>query len=69
MNKIYNCGSITSLPVIETFNNDLTGYIPTNVISITDGQVYLDSPSFNKGLRPAIYLQTSVSRVGSKAQS
>ncbi len=62
-------GSITALPIIETKAGDVSGYIPTNVISITDGQIFLDSTLFNKGVRPAIDVGLSVSRVGSSAQS
>ncbi|MEX2514818.1 MAG: F0F1 ATP synthase subunit alpha [Candidatus Paceibacterota bacterium] len=61
-------GSITSLPIIETKAGDIGAYIPTNVISITDGQIYLESGLFNKGVRPAINTGNSVSRVGSAAQ-
>lgn len=62
-------GSLTALPIIETQAGDVSSYIPTNVISITDGQVYLDSDLFYQGIRPAIHLGLSVSRVGSSAQS
>lgn len=62
-------GSLTALPVIETQAGDVSAYIPTNVISITDGQIYLESELFNKGIRPAINVGLSVSRVGSAAQS
>ncbi len=62
-------GSITALPIIETQDGDVSGYIPTNVISITDGQIFLDSSLFNKGVRPAIDVGISVSRVGSSAQT
>jgi len=62
-------GSITAFPVIETQSGDVSAYIPTNVISITDGQIYLDKVLFNKGIRPAINVGLSVSRVGSAAQS
>ncbi len=62
-------GSITALPIIETQENDISAYIPTNVISITDGQIFLESDLFNKGLRPAINVGVSVSRVGSAAQT
>lgn len=62
-------GSITALPVIETQENDVSAYIPTNVISITDGQIYLGGDLFNKGVRPAIDVGISVSRVGSSAQT
>ena len=61
-------GSLTALPIVETQAGDISGYIPTNVISITDGQIFLDSPLFYKGQRPAIDVGKSVSRVGSKAQ-
>ncbi len=61
-------GSITSLPIIETKAGNVSAYIPTNVISITDGQIYLESELFNKGVRPAINTGNSVSRVGSAAQ-
>jgi F-type H+-transporting ATPase subunit alpha len=61
-------GSLTALPVIETQAGDVSAYIPTNVISITDGQIYLDSESFYAGIRPAINVGLSVSRVGSSAQ-
>jgi F-type H+/Na+-transporting ATPase subunit alpha len=62
-------GSLTALPIVETLANDVTGYIPTNVISITDGQIYLEPSLFNAGIRPAISAGLSVSRVGSAAQS
>lgn len=62
-------GSITALPIIETQDGDVSGYIPTNVISITDGQIFLISELFNKGIRPAIDVGISVSRVGSSAQT
>ncbi|MFW0837882.1 MAG: F0F1 ATP synthase subunit alpha [Candidatus Komeilibacteria bacterium] len=62
-------GSITALPIIETQAGDVSAYIPTNVISITDGQIFLDSNLFNKGIRPALDLGLSVSRVGSAAQT
>ncbi|MEW5758680.1 MAG: F0F1 ATP synthase subunit alpha [Candidatus Omnitrophota bacterium] len=62
-------GSLTALPVIETQAGDITSYIPTNVISITDGQIYLESDLFYAGVRPAINIGLSVSRVGGKAQS
>lgn len=62
-------GSLTSLPVIETQANDVTTYIPTNVISITDGQIYLESDLFHAGIRPAINVGISASRVGGKAQT
>lgn len=62
-------GSSTALPIIETKEGDVSAYIPTNVISITDGQIYLDTESFNKGALPAINVGLSVSRVGSSAQT
>lgn len=62
-------GSITSLPIIETLENDVSAYIPTNVISITDGQIFLESDLFNAGMRPAVNVGLSVSRVGSSAQT
>ena len=62
-------GSMTGLPIIETKANDVSAFIPTNVISITDGQVFLQSDLFNKGVRPAINVGTSVSRVGGAAQT
>jgi len=62
-------GSLTALPIVETQAGDISGYIPTNVISITDGQIFLNSSLFYKGQRPAIDVGTSVSRVGSKAQT
>jgi F-type H+-transporting ATPase subunit alpha len=62
-------GSITALPIIETQEGDVSAYIPTNVISITDGQIYLEQDLFNKGVRPAINVGLSVSRVGSSAQT
>ena len=61
-------GSITALPIIETLAGDLSGYIPTNVISITDGQIMLETDMFNSGVRPAINVGLSVSRVGGSAQ-
>ncbi|HZQ29508.1 MAG TPA: F0F1 ATP synthase subunit alpha [Patescibacteria group bacterium] len=67
MNKVNGGGSITALPIIETQANDISAYIPTNVISITDGQIYLQGDLFNAGLRPAINAGNSVSRVGGSA--
>src|SRR6266550_873327 len=61
-------GSLTGLPIVETKGNDVSAYIPTNVISITDGQIYLETDLFNSGVRPAINVGTSVSRVGGNAQ-
>lgn len=68
LNKDYGGGSITALPIIETQANDVSAYIPTNVISITDGQIYLETDLFNQGMKPAINVGLSVSRVGSSAQ-
>lgn len=68
LNQEHGGGSITALPIIETQANDVSAYIPTNVISITDGQIYLESDLFNAGVRPAINVGLSVSRVGSSAQ-
>ncbi|KAF1854838.1 hypothetical protein Lal_00003786, partial [Lupinus albus] len=65
----YGGGSLTALPIVETQSGDVSAYIPTNVISITDGQVYLETELFNRGIRPAINVGLSVSRVGSAAQS
>jgi F-type H+-transporting ATPase subunit alpha len=64
----YGGGSLTALPIIETQSGDVSAYIPTNVISITDGQIYLESDLFYKGIRPALNVGISVSRVGSSAQ-
>ena len=61
-------GSLTALPIIETQAGDVSAYIPTNVISITDGQIFLESALFNRGIRPAINVGISVSRVGGSAQ-
>ncbi|KAJ5622464.1 Alpha subunit of the F1 sector of mitochondrial F1F0 ATP synthase [Penicillium herquei] len=68
MNKTHGAGSLTALPIIETQGGDVSAYIPTNVISITDGQIFLESELFYKGIRPAINVGLSVSRVGSAAQ-
>ena len=68
LNKANGGGSITALPIIETQAGDLSAYIPTNVISITDGQIYLEADLFNAGIRPAINAGLSVSRVGGDAQ-
>src|ERR1035437_60273 len=69
MNKENGGGSITALPIIETQANDISAYIPTNVISITDGQIFLQPDLFNAGIRPAIDAGNSVSRVGTAAQT
>jgi len=68
LNQKYGSGSLTALPIIETQAGDLSGYIPTNVISITDGQIFVERDLFFKGIRPAVNVGSSVSRVGSKAQ-
>ena len=68
MNEEYGGGSLTALPIIETQAGDVSAYIPTNVISITDGQIYLETEMFNAGFRPAINAGLSVSRVGGSAQ-
>ncbi|MBU1148973.1 F0F1 ATP synthase subunit alpha, partial [Patescibacteria group bacterium] len=69
MNKQHRGGSLTALPIIETQSGDISAYIPTNVISITDGQIYLESDLFYQGIRPALNVGLSVSRVGSSAQN
>jgi len=69
LNKKYGSGSLTALPIIETQAGDVSAYIPTNVISITDGQLYLESDLFYQGIRPALNVGISVSRVGGKAQT
>lgn len=69
LNKALKGGSITALPIIETQSGDVSAYIPTNVISITDGQIYLESGLFYTGIRPALNVGLSVSRVGSAAQT
>ena len=68
LNKEKGGGSLTALPIIETQAGDLSAYIPTNVISITDGQIFLESDLFHQGVRPAINVGNSVSRVGGSAQ-
>ncbi len=69
LNKDYGGGSLTALPIIETQANDISAYIPTNVISITDGQMFLESDLFFAGVRPALNVGVSVSRVGGAAQT
>ncbi len=69
MNEDNGAGSLTALPVIETQANDVSAYIPTNVISITDGQIFLETDLFYQGIRPAVNVGLSVSRVGSSAQT
>ena len=68
LNESHGAGSLTALPVVETQANDVSAYIPTNVISITDGQIFLESDLFYQGIRPAVNVGISVSRVGSSAQ-
>ncbi len=69
VDEAHGGGSITALPIIETQDGDVSAYIPTNVISITDGQIFLESDLFNAGIRPAVNVGLSVSRVGGAAQS
>jgi F-type H+-transporting ATPase subunit alpha len=69
LSKKYGGGSLTALPIIETQAGDISAYIPTNVISITDGQIFLETNLFYQGIRPAISVGNSVSRVGSSAQT
>ena len=61
-------GSLTALPIVETLGGDISAYVPTNIISITDGQIYLESELFHSGVRPAVNVGLSVSRVGGSAQ-
>ena len=68
LNKKLGGGSMTALPIVETLAGDISAYVPTNIISITDGQIYLESELFNAGVRPALNVGLSVSRVGSSAQ-
>jgi F-type H+-transporting ATPase subunit alpha len=68
MSKANGGGSMTFLPIVETLQGDATGYIPTNLVSMTDGQIYFSSALFNKGFRPAIDVGLSVSRIGNRAQ-
>jgi len=68
LGKEYGGGSLTALPIIETQAGDVSAYVPTNVISITDGQIYLETDLFYQGIRPALNVGISVSRVGSSAQ-
>src|SRR5207237_8066198 len=68
LSQDHGSGSLTALPLIETQANDVSAYIPTNVISITDGQIFLESDLFYQGIRPAVNVGISVSRVGSSAQ-
>ncbi len=69
LNQKNGGGSLTALPIIETQAGDVSAYIPTNVISITDGQIFLETELFNQGIRPAVNVGLSVSRVGSAAQT
>src|SRR3989344_7209476 len=68
LDESHGGGSLTALPIIETQAGEISAYIPTNVISITDGQIFLEGDLFYKGIRPALNVGTSVSRVGSAAQ-
>jgi len=67
--KLKSGGSLTALPIVQTQSDDITAYIPTNLISITDGQIFLDTQLFNQGIRPAVNVELSVSRVGGAAQT
>jgi len=67
--NLNNGGSLTALPIIETIQGDVSAYVPTNVISITDGQIFLETELFSRGIRPAVSPGLSVSRVGSAAQN
>ena len=69
LNEANGSGSLTALPIIETQAGDVSAYIPTNVISITDGQIFLETDLFNAGIRPAVNAGISVSRVGGSAQT
>jgi proton translocating ATP synthase F1 alpha subunit len=69
LNEKYGGGSITALPIIETQGGDISAYVPTNVISITDGQIFLETDLFYRGIRPALNVGLSVSRVGGSAQT
>jgi F-type H+-transporting ATPase subunit alpha len=69
LNKDFGSGSLTALPIIETQANDISAYIPTNVISITDGQIFFETELFYQGIRPAVNVGLSVSRVGGSAQT
>jgi len=68
LSKVYGGGSLTALPIVETQLGDVSAYIPTNVISITDGQIFLEANLFYNGVKPAVNVGLSVSRVGSSAQ-
>lgn len=68
LSETFSGGSLTALPIVETQAGDVSAYIPTNVISITDGQIFLDTILFNKGIRPAVNVGISVSRIGAAAQ-
>ncbi len=67
--KLADSGSLTALPIVQVQGDDITAYIPTNLISITDGQIFLDTQLFNQGIRPAVNIELSVSRVGGAAQT
>jgi proton translocating ATP synthase F1 alpha subunit len=68
LSEAFSGGSLTALPIVETQAGDVSAYIPTNVISITDGQIFLETVLFNTGIRPAVNVGISVSRIGSSAQ-
>ena len=68
MSEELGSGAMTFLPIVETLQGDVTGYIPTNLVSMTDGQTYFSTALFNKGFRPAIDVGLSVSRIGNRAQ-
>lgn len=67
--KLVKGGSLTALPIVQIYSDDITAYIPTNLISITDGQIFLDTKLFNNGIRPAVNIELSISRVGGAAQT
>jgi F-type H+-transporting ATPase subunit alpha len=69
LNAEYGGGSLTALPIVETLDSDISAYVPTNIISITDGQIFLETQLFNSGVKPAINVGLSVSRVGGNAQT
>jgi F-type H+-transporting ATPase subunit alpha len=69
LNSDFGGGSLTALPIVETMDSDVSAYIPTNVIPITDGQIFLETELFNSGIKPAINVGLSVSRVGGSAQT
>ena len=69
LNDNYGGGSMTALPIVETLDSDISAYVPTNIISITDGQIFLETELFNGGIKPAVDVGLSVSRVGGNAQT